>query len=392
MAAAAVPLAEVRPDTVQADAPRPDASPFAAAAPFVAAVPFAAAAARQAQRVRLVFGAFWAVLAVGALASVAVGAVGIGPAQVVAILAAQTGLSVPGVSFTDQEASVLLAIRLPRVLLSVVVGAGLAVSGAVMQGLFRNPLADPGLVGVSSGAALGASGAIVLGAAWGAPAAGVLGPALVAVAAFIGGLVTTLVVYRVATARGRTSVTTMLLAGIAVNALCGAGVGALVLFADDGQLRDLTFWTLGSLGGATWGALGVAAPLVGLTVAAAPWLARSLDALLLGEAEARHLGVPTERVKAVAVTLAALSVAAATAVAGLVGFVGLVAPHLVRLLLGPGHRALLPGAALCGAALLVLADLAGRTVLAPVEVPIGIVTAVAGAPFFLWLLMRARPD
>ena len=377
---AVAPLAHARPNAAPADAARPDA------------VPFAAAAARQARRVRLVFAAFGTVLVAGALASVAVGAVGIAPAQVVAILAAQAGLSVPGVAFTDHEASVLLAIRLPRVLLSVVVGAGLAVSGAVMQGLFRNPLADPGLVGVSSGAALGASGAIVLGAAAGAPASAVLGPALVAASAFAGGLVTTLVVYRVATQRGRTSVTTMLLAGIAVNALCGAGVGALVLFADDGQLRDLTFWTLGSLGGATWGALAVAAPLVGLSVAASPWLARSLDALLLGEAEARHLGVPTQRVKAVAVTLAALSVAAATAVAGLVGFVGLVAPHLVRLLLGPSHRALLPGAALAGAALLVLADLVGRTVLAPVEVPIGIVTAVAGAPFFLWLLMRARPD
>ena len=275
-------------------------------------------------------------------------------------------------------------------LLSVVVGAGLAVSGAVMQGLFRNPLADPGLVGVSSGAALGAATAIVLGAALGAPAAGALGPFLVAAAAFAGGLATTFVVYRIATARGRTSVTTMLLAGIAINALCGAGVGVLVLFADDGQLRDLTFWTLGSLGGATWAALGVAAPLVGAAVVASPWLARALDALLLGEAEARHLGIRTDRVTAVAVTLSALAVAAATAVAGLIGFVGLVAPHLVRLLLGPGHRALLPGSALAGAALLVLADLAARTVLAPAEVPIGIVTAVAGAPFFLALLLRSE--
>jgi iron complex transport system permease protein len=356
--------------------------------------PFAVAEARRA---RLVLGAFAVVLAVGALASVAVGAVGLGPGQTVAILASRLGLDLAALTgwaafgFTDREAAVLLAIRLPRVLLSVVVGAGLAVSGAIMQGLFRNPLADPGLIGVSSGAALGAAVAIVLGATAGAPAAEAFGPALVAACAFAGGLGTTLVVYRVATSRGRTSVTTMLLAGIAVNALCGAAVGALVLFADDGQLRDLTFWTLGSLGGATWGGLAVAVPLVGAAVAASPWLARSLDALLLGEAEARHLGVRTDRVTAVAVALAALAVAAATAVAGLVGFVGLVAPHLVRLLLGPGHRTLLPGAALAGAALLVAADLAGRTVLAPVEVPIGIVTAVTGAPFFLWLLLRERP-
>ena len=361
-----------------------------------AAGPFEAAAVRQARRVRLVLAGLGGLLVAGALLSVAVGAVGLRPAQLVGILMAQAGLGpaapAGAAAFTAQEASVLLAIRLPRVLLSVVVGAGLAVSGAVMQGLFRNPLADPGLVGVSSGSALGAAGAIVLGATWGVPAAGALGPVLVAASAFAGGLATAFVVYRIATARGRTSVTTMLLAGIAVNALCGAGVGALVLFADDGQLRDLTFWTLGSLGGATWGSLAIAAPLVGAAVVAAPWLARALDALLLGEAEARHLGVRTERVKGVAVTLAALAVAASTAVAGLIGFVGLVAPHLVRLLLGPGHRALLPASALAGAVLLVFADLVGRTVLAPVEVPIGIVTAVAGAPFFLVLLMRARPD
>ncbi|HEX9952602.1 MAG TPA: iron ABC transporter permease [Rubricoccaceae bacterium] len=361
-----------------------------------AASPFEVATARQARRVRLVLAGLGALLVAGALLSVAVGAVGLRPAQLAGILLARSGLgpAVPAgaAAFTAQEASVLLAIRLPRVLLSVVVGAGLAVSGAVMQGLFRNPLADPGLVGVSSGSALGAATAIVLGAMIGVPASGALGPVLVATAAFAGGLATAFVVYRIATARGRTSVTTMLLAGIAVNALCGAGVGALVLFADDGQLRDLTFWTLGSLGGATWGSLAIAAPLVGAAVVAAPWLARALDALLLGEAEARHLGVRTERVKGIAVTLAALAVAAATAVAGLIGFVGLVAPHLVRLLLGPGHRALLPASALAGAVLLVFADLAGRTVLAPVEVPIGIVTAVAGAPFFLALLMRERPD
>ena len=353
--------------------------------------PFEAAAVRRARRVRLVLAGLSVLLVLGALLSVGVGAVGLAPGQTLGILLARLGIT-GGAAFTDQEASVLLAIRLPRVLLSIVVGAGLALSGAVMQGLFRNPLADPGLVGVSSGSALGAAAAIVLGATLGVPAATAFGPLLVAVSAFACGLATAFVVYRVATARGRTSVTTMLLAGIAVNALCGAGVGALVLFADDGQLRDLTFWTLGSLGGATWGSLAVAGPLVAAAVVASPWLARALDALLLGEAEARHLGIRTERVKGIAVTLAALAVAAATAVAGLIGFVGLVAPHLVRLLLGPGHRALLPGSALAGAVLLVFADLVGRTVLAPVEVPIGIVTAVAGAPFFLGLLLRERPD
>lgn len=354
-----------------------------------ASATLAAAAGARARRVALVLGGLAVLLVVGMVASIATGAVALSPGEVLAVLADRIGVTLPW-AFTAQQEAVLLSIRLPRVLLGGIVGAGLATGGAVLQGLFRNPLADPGLVGVSSGAALGAALAIVLGASVSASAAWA-GPAMVAVAAFAVGLGTTAVVYRIATQMGRTSVTTMLLAGIAVNALCGAAVGALVLFADDGQLRDLTFWTLGSLGGATWSALAVAVPLVGAVLFAAPWLARSLDAMLLGEAEAGHLGVNTQRVKAVAVSLAALAVAAATAVSGLIGFVGLVAPHLIRLVLGPGHRALLPGAALCGAALLVFADLAARLLLAPAEIPIGIVTALVGGPFFLWLLVRQRP-
>ncbi|MEM1055263.1 MAG: iron ABC transporter permease [Bacteroidota bacterium] len=348
-----------------------------------------ATAGRRRRAVALVLGGLGVTLVGGMLASVAVGAVALSPGEVLGVFAERLGLPVTA-GVTAQQEAVLLNIRLPRVLLGVVVGAGLAVGGAVLQGLFRNPLADPGLVGVSSGAALGAAVSIVLGASVAVSAASLLGPATVAAAAFVGGLATTILVYRIATRVGRTSVTTMLLAGIAVNALCGAAVGSLILFADDGQLRDLTFWTLGSLGGATWSSLAVAVPLVGSVLLAAPWLARALDAMLLGEAEARHLGIDTQRVKQVSVGLAALSVAAATAVSGLIGFVGLVAPHLVRLTLGPGHRALLPGAALCGATLLVLADLAARTLLAPAEIPIGIVTALVGGPFFLWLLVRNR--
>ncbi|PAP81036.1 hypothetical protein B1759_06680 [Rubrivirga sp. SAORIC476] len=357
-------------------------------APVEGAAALARAAEHRARRVRLALGGLSAALVVACVISVGVGAVRVPPSAVLAALAGALGLDVAG--GTAQQEAVLLAIRLPRVLLGVLVGAGLAVSGALMQGLFRNPLADPGLVGVSSGAALGAATAIVLASTVGVTALA-LGPALVAVAAFAGGLATTAVVYRIATRGGRTSVATMLLAGIAVNALCGAGVGVLVLFADDGQLRDLTFWTLGSLGGATWGTLAVVAPLIGAVVLAAPRLARPLNALLLGEAEAGHLGVRTERVKGLVVVGSALAVGVATAAAGLVGFIGLVAPHLVRLGLGPDHRALLPASALTGALLLVAADLLARTVLAPVEVPIGIVTALAGAPFFLWLLLRQRP-
>ena len=347
---------------------------------------------RHTTRVRWVLMGATVLLVLAALTSTATGAVSISVPKALAILGSALSLSVPAnafgfdLAFTAQQEAVLLSIRLPRVLMGMVVGAGLAMSGAVLQGLFRNPLADPGLVGVSSGAALGAASAIVLGAA------AFFGPASVALFAFAVGLAMTLIVYRIATRGRRTSVTTMLLAGIAVNALCGAGVGALVLFADDGQLRDLTFWTLGSLGGATWATLGVTTLLVGVALVASPWLARALDAMLLGESEARHLGIRTERVKKTSVILAALAAAAATAAAGLIGFVGLVAPHIIRLILGPGHRALLPGAALMGALLLVSADLAARLVLQPVEVPIGIVTATIGAPFFLWLLLRERPD
>lgn len=320
------------------------------------------------------------------LLAVSIGAVAISPAQVVAILADALGVQLSA-AYEAQQALVLTGIRLPRVLLGALVGAALAVSGALMQGLFRNPLADPGLIGVSSGAALGAAGMIVLG---GVLPLAFLGPFGIAFAAFCGGVVATLAVYRIATRGARTSVATMLLAGIAVNALCGAGTGALVLLSDDNQLRDLTFWTLGSLGGATWATLAVVGPVMALLLAFAPRLARALNALLLGEAEAQHLGIRTARVKRQAITLAALGVGASTAVSGLIGFVGLVVPHLARLALGPDHRTLLPTSALLGAVLLVGADLLARVVIQPAEVPIGILTALGGAPFFLMLLMRAQ--
>lgn len=386
--ASAVPVANSTPEVEAAET----VSPGATRDLLTRADGFQVELARHSTRVRWGMIGATALLGLAALTSAATGAVAISVPKALAIVGATLGLAMPetlfglDLAYTAQQEAVLLSIRLPRVLMGGVVGAGLAVSGAVLQGLFRNPLADPGLVGVSSGAALGAAAAIVLGAA------AFLGAVGIAAFAFGVGLATTLIVYRIATRGNRTSVTTMLLAGIAINALCGAAVGALVLFADDGQLRDLTFWTLGSLGGATWATLGVTTLLVGIALVASPWLARALDAMLLGESEARHLGIRTERVKKTSVALAALAAAAATAAAGLIGFVGLVAPHIVRLGLGPGHRALLPGAALTGALLLVSADLAARLLLQPVEVPIGIVTASIGAPFFLWLLLRERPD
>lgn len=338
---------------------------------------------------RFILSGIGAFLLVTILLALGIGAVRISPGQVLSILGANIGLDLPW-DYTDRQAIVLNAIRIPRVLLGVLVGAGLSLSGALMQGLFRNPLADPGLIGVSSGSALGAASMIVLGGLIPGLTASAFGPVAVAAAAFAGGLIVTTIVYRIATHGFKTSVVTMLLAGIALNAICSAGIGLLILVSDDDQLRDLTFWTLGSLGGATWGKLAVVFPFVFVTLLAAPYLSRALNALLLGEAEARHLGIRLQRIKSFTIGLAAMAVGAATAVSGLIGFVGLVVPHLARIILGPDHKTLLPASALLGAGLLVSGDLISRIVISPAEVPIGIITALAGAPFFLILLLRNR--
>ena len=302
--------------------------------------------------------------------------------------ALQATLGGPPLSQTDRI--VLWDIRLPRVILAAAVGAALAVSGAVLQGLFRNPLADPGLVGVSAGAGLGAVVAIVLGGLLpGAIAAG-LGPYLVPVAAFLGGWGATMLLYRLSTRRGRTSVATMLLAGIALGALAGAISGVLVFRADDAELRDLTFWNLGSLAGATWTKVAVAVPVMAAACVAAAFLGHGLNGLALGEATAAHMGVPVQRTKNLAVLTVAAAVGAAVAVSGGIGFIGIVVPHVLRLASGPDHETLLPNAALLGASLLLIADIVSRVIVAPAELPIGIVTAVLGAPVFLWILLRRR--
>jgi iron complex transport system permease protein len=278
-------------------------------------------------------------------------------------------------------------IRLPRTLLGVATGGVLALAGVAMQGLFRNPLADPGLIGVSSGAALGAAIAIVFGASMGGlPEA--FAPYLLSACAFGGGLLVTALVYRLGRHNGQTSVATMLLAGIALTALAGALIGLFTYLADDATLRTLTFWNLGSLNGASYPRLW---PLLLVTLLVACWLPRRMDALnalLLGESEARHLGFDVERLKVELILCTALGVGAA--VAGLIGFIGLVVPHLLRLIVGPDHRVLLPASMFGGAILLLLADLVARLALAPAELPIGIVTALIGAPFFLYLLVRGR--
>lgn len=340
-------------------------------------------------RARLVLAGLCVLLVVLIGVAVDKGAVEITLAQCVAIIGRKLGLSLPW-AFTAQQEATLIDIRLPRVLLGLLVGAGLGVSGAAMQGLFRNPLADPSLIGISSGAALAATLVIIIGDVVWLHAPPLVQLCALPLAAFAGGLLTTVLVYRLATIAGQTVVATLLLAGVAINALAQSFSGLLVFYATDTQIRSITFWKLGSLGGATWSSVAVAAPLILAPVIVFPRLARGLNALLLGEAEAGHLGVDIERVKRAAILLAALTVGAAVAVTGIIAFVGLVVPHLLRLVMGPDHRRLLPGAALLGASLLLGADLVARTVVAPAELPIGVLTALIGAPFFLWLLLRDR--
>jgi iron complex transport system permease protein len=289
----------------------------------------------------------------------------------------------------SQTQTILFDIRLPRILLAICVGAVLSSTGAVMQGLFRNPLADPSLIGVSSGASVGASLMIVV--AGGLIHSGaLLGLSLVAVGAFVGGFVATLVVYRLATSGIGTSVTTMLLAGIALAAIAGALNSLLSYFSDNDMLRQISLWQMGNLSGASWTKVSIMASVALLLMSLFPRDSRALNALLLGESEARHLGVDVQAVKRRLIILTALGVGVCVALAGLVGFVGLIIPHIVRLAIGPDHRWLIPASALAGATLLVVADSLARIVVVPAELPTGILTALLGAPFFFALLLQQR--
>lgn len=340
-------------------------------------------------RALIVTGGIVLTLILMTLLSVGIGAVVIPPHQVIAILFDSLNISMPW-EFELREQMILLNIRLPRVLLTIFVGAALSISGAALQGLFRNPLADPGLIGISSGAALFAAIAILAGSS----ITSVIGlwaeNILLPVAAFIGGIIATGVVYRVSTSRGHTNVAVMLLAGVAINALANAGIGYLIFLADDEQLRDITFWMLGSMNGAMWSTVITAAPFMVIAIFVLPTVSRGLNALLLGEMEARHLGISVEKLKRRIVILTAAAVGAAVSISGVIGFVGLVVPHLLRLMIGPDNRFLLPGSAILGAVLLLGADLVARNIVTPAELPIGVVTATLGAPFFLWLLLKNK--
>lgn len=337
-------------------------------------------------RARVVTIALVVLLAFVAVFSLMVGA---SDAPSIEILLTWAGLS-DGEGIRQADFLILHAIRLPRVAMGIMIGASLAVSGAVMQGLFRNPLADPGIVGVSAGAGLGAVTIIVLGSVFLSSFMDTFGIYALPLAAFAGALGVTMLLYRVATRQGQTSVATMLLAGIALNAFAGALTGILVFVADDAQLRELTFWGLGSLAGATWEKIWVAGPIILFGIAAAPFLARSLNALAFGESTAGHMGISVQFTKNIAIVAVAAATGASVAVSGGIGFVGIIVPHLLRLFIGPDHRYLLPCSALLGASFLILADCVSRTIVAPSELPIGIVTATIGSPFFLWILLRRR--
>jgi iron complex transport system permease protein len=335
-------------------------------------------------RPAILFGGLATLTAAAMIVSLGVGAVRVSPAQVVAIILDRTGLA-SGDGFTPTQSAVLWSIRLPRVLLGVLVGAGLGAAGAALQGIFRNPLADPQLIGVSSGAAFGSAVGIL---ALGSMARDVAGP----LGAFVGGLAAVSVVYGLARFRGRTEVVTLILSGIAVAAIAGAGAALLSVILRDPRLGSALFYSLGSLGVATWRLLWVTAPMVLLAVALLPLFARRLDLVLLGEREASHMGVDVERLRVRVLALATVAVAATVAAAGVIGFVGLLAPHGVRLLAGPSHRVVLPASALAGALLVVVADAGARTIALPLEIPVGLLTAMVGGPVFLWLLRRTRRE
>ncbi|MFN3708517.1 FecCD family ABC transporter permease [Microcella sp.] len=319
----------------------------------------------------------------GIIASAVTGQLAVAPTEVLGSLLRAIGIDTAWAPTDPIVESTLWVVRFPRIVMGLMVGAALAVAGAVMQAIFGNPLAEPGVVGVSSGAALGASIAITIGAS-------VLGGPGVAVFAFLGGLVATLLVYAVARAGGRTEVVTLLLTGIAINAFAQAGIAFVLFIADSASREQIVFWQLGSIAGSMWNQVLIVAVVALFGTLAALFLARRLDLLALGERNARQLGVNVERLRIIAIVLVALLTGAAVAFTGIIAFVGLVVPHIIRMIIGPAHRGLILASAVGGGALLVIADLMTRTLIAGAELPIGMLTSLVGGPFFFYLLYRQR--
>jgi iron complex transport system permease protein len=290
--------------------------------------------------------------------------------------------------FAPHEGNILLSIRLPRVTSAIIVGGALGISGAVLQSLFRNPLAEPGLIGVSSGAALSAVAVIVFLSSQVILFHVNITPYILPIAAFLGGLAATVIVYMISRKARGDIAATMLLIGVALNAVAMAGIGVLQFLSDDTQLRLLTFWMMGGLGSISWQSLIPVSILIAVGMIGLVRLAVPLNAYLLGANEARHLGIDIKAMTKKAVLFSALIVGSSVSVAGIIGFIGLIVPHLVRQISGPDNRTVIIGSALMGAILLLIADLCARTIIAPTELPVGLVTSAIGGPFFLWQLMR----
>ncbi|SEG76160.1 iron complex transport system permease protein [Thermomonospora echinospora] len=337
----------------------------------------------RALRGGLLIAALAVALVVAVVVAASLGQVSIPPQEVLGSVMHRLGLDLGPQPTGPQAENALWVVRFPRVALAAVTGASLACAGAVMQGVFGNPLAEPGVIGVSSGAAVGAAAVIVFGL-------NALGNWTVVLAAFAAGLLTTLLVYAVARSGGRTEVVTLLLTGIAVTAVASALLGLLMFASGNDALRAITSWQLGSLASATWPAVAAVAPCTAAGLAVSCACARRLDVLALGERAARQLGVDVERLRLTGVAVIALTTSAAVAFSGIISFVGLVVPHLVRMAVGPGHRVLIPASALGGAVLVVAADLVARTSIPYQELPLGVLTALVGGPFFFWLLRRTR--
>ena len=323
-----------------------------------------------------------AILIAAIMVSAVVGQLPISVTEVVGTLLTWLGISTSWAPADPVIVATLEVVRFPRIVMALAVGAALAVAGALLQAVFGNPLAGPGVVGVSAGAALGASTAIVFGIAAGGGG--------VALLAFLGGLGATLLVYAVARAGGRTEVVTLLLTGIAINAFAQAGLAFVLFLADTASREQIVFWQLGSLAGSVWSEVTIVLPILILGTILAVFLASKLDLLSLGERNARHLGVDVEQLRIIAIVLVALLTGVAVAFAGIIAFVGLVVPHIIRMALGPAHRGLLVASAVGGGALLAIADLMTRTLVSGADLPIGMLTALVGGPFFFGLLYQQR--
>jgi len=337
----------------------------------------------------LIYMALTAALFIAVSFSLGMGAMDIPVKEVMLILLKKTGLFSKREILPQYEA-VIYIVRLPRVVLGILVGAGLGISGAAVQGIFRNPLAEPGLIGISAGASLIAVAIIALEIGLITGLSNLLGYYLLAFGAFAGAGLAAMLVYQISRTDGRSNVATMLLAGIAINAMAGALTGLITYLANEQQLRNITFWMLGSLGGATWEMVWALFPFVLIPVITLPFMGKALNAFALGESQADHLGLKINEVKRNVVILSTMAVGASVSVSGVIGFVGLLVPHTVRLVIGVDNKYVLPASALLGALILTLADMIARTVVSPVELPIGVITALLGTPLFLYILIKDK--